>query len=216
MEDFNEVWGKIKKYWQNYFQETEVFIDENENILVFKIKEMFVILGYLHFLGSRRLSISASHFTDFIKLIINTVDKSYTPNKIFLLCNRNLSEISHVNEILTLPDDVEYYYVDYNWFYETINFKVENKIKSAEHCKSTLEFKKPWYHKKNIQVITDSRFEDWDKWQNNNYEREWYDFNEIEKFDTIWNVTSIISISEIYIDDRFIFGFYVVWKNDIS
>ena len=81
----------------------------------------------------------------------------------------------------------------------------------GEHLEQT---NKPWYHKKAIKVITDSRFENWEKWSKNNYEREWYNFDEYDKFDSNWDIVSIISCSSIYIDDRFLLGFYVVWKNE--
>ncbi len=212
MEKLNDTWEQIKNYWRNKFHQREVFKDENEHIIVFKSMDIYIILGYLHFQST--IGISASYHIDFINFIKKLGTKSYNPFKIYLLCNHNLSKIDTPSDILTLPDDVEYYFVDYNSFYETINFELENKIKSAKHSQYLIEFNKPWYHKKNIQVINDSRFEDWDKWAIKEYNREWYEYSDIEKFEADWEISSIISVSEIYIDDRFIFGFFVVWKNN--
>ena len=44
----------------------------------------------------------------------------------------------------------------------------------------------PWHHKKGIPVITDSRFDDWNKWSDQGYTREWYDWNEDERFDCFY------------------------------
>ena len=202
-------WEKIKNYWRNQFHQTELYTDENEHIIVFKDNDTFTILGYLHY--NDCFWMSAREHIDFINFIKKLGNKYYTPFKIYLLCNCNLSKIKKSSEILSLPNDVDYYYVDYNWFYETIEFKLENPIQSAKHSQNWEHINKPWYQKKGIPVITDSRFEDWGKWARQKYKREWYQWNEDEKFESYWDINSIMSLSEIYIDERLL-GFYLVWK----
>lgn len=206
-------WEKIKEYWRNKFSQTEIYTDENEHIIIFKSNDNFIILGYLHCQG-RYMSVNGHiNFINFIKKFGN---KNYNPFKIYLLCNYNLSNMENSRELLSLLNDVEYYYVNYNSFYETIDFKLEDKTQLVKQSNNLKKTHKQWYFNRHIQVITDSRFEDWGKWANKNYEREWYSSYEDEKFDSYWGIDSIISVSEIYIDDRFLLGFYLVWKYDGS
>ncbi|MEB2776483.1 hypothetical protein SYJ56_14265 [Algoriphagus sp. D3-2-R+10] len=73
------------------------------------------------------------------------------------------------------------------------------------------EREKPWFHKKGIPVLSDSRFENWNKWSRMGYEREWFDFYEVDRFDDFH--TNMIFIHEFYIDEKLL-GFYLVWKLD--
>lgn len=108
-----------------------------------------------------------------------------------------------------LPSDVEYYFVDYNSFHETISFKLEDKNDAAKNVKPETPI---WYRRQGIKVIEDSRFEDWKKWATQKFEREWYDWNDLEKFEDNWGLwTGSRNIIIIYIDERLL-GFYLVWK----
>lgn len=202
-------WEQIKNYWRKEFRQTEIYTDENEHIIVFESNDTFTILGYFHY--NDCFWMSAHDHVDFIDFIKKLGNKSYNPFKIYLLCNCRLSKIKKPNEILSLPTDVEYYHVDYNSFYETIEFKLENQIQSAKHSHSIQQSKIPWHHKKGIPVITDSRFDDWDKWATKGYKREWYDWHEDERFDYFF-YQMVLSGVEWYIDDNRLLGFYVVWK----
>jgi hypothetical protein len=73
---------------------------------------------------------------------------------------------------------VEYYHVDYNSIFNTKEFKLENKIESAKHSLNWQQIMIPWHHKKGIPVIKNSRFDDLDKLSDQEYFREWYDWNE--------------------------------------
>ena len=212
MKNLNDTWKLIKSHWREEFNHNEIFTDENEHIIIFKNKEMFIILGYLHI--NNNFGISASDFIEFIDFMEKLGKKNYNPFKIHLICNYSLSQTLKSSEILILPGEIDYTYVDYNSFHGTISFKPEDKTLSAKHSKDKEEFNKPWYHKKHFKVITDTRFEDWEKWSLKNYEREWFESNEIQKFDSTWDIQRIFSTLEIYIDDRFIFGFFVVWRDD--
>jgi hypothetical protein len=201
-------WEQIKNHWRNEFHQTEIYTDENEHIIVFKNNDTFTMIGYLHYHNC--FWMSAREHIDFIDFIKNLGNKRYNPFKIYLLCNCNLSKITKSSEILSLPNDVDYYNVNYNWLYETIEFKLENQIQSAKHSYDWEQIKKPWYFKKGIPVITDSRFEDWHKWALKGYNREWYDWNEDERFD-YWYYQMALANIDWYIDERLL-GFYVVWK----
>jgi hypothetical protein len=204
-------WEQIKNHWRNEFHQTEIYTDEKEHIIVFKSNDTFTILGYLHY--NDCFWMSAREHNDFIDFIKKLGDKSYNPFKIYLLCNCNLSKIKKSNEILSLPNDVDYYYVYYNRFYETIEFKLENQIQSAKHSYNWEQINIPWYHKLGIPVISDSRFEDWGKWSRKGYKREWYDWHENERFEAYWGpaIGYINNFSEVYIDERLL-GFYLVWE----
>jgi len=204
-------WEEIKNYWRNEFKQTEIYRDENEHIIVFKKDDEFILLGYLHY-NSVKSFMSGKDFIDFIDFIKKLGNENYVPFKIYLLCNNYLSNISNPNQISSLPNDVNYYHVNYNKFYKTIEFKLEDIVKSAENSRTWEYANKPWYHKKHIPVITDSKFENWEEWSRRGYKREWYEITEYDKFDSNWDIGSIISASSVYIDDRFIWGFYVVWK----
>lgn len=203
-------WEQIKNHWRNEFHQTEIYTDENQHIIVFKNNDSFTILGYLHYDDCFWMS-SYEHI-DFINFIKKLGNKSYYPFKIYLLCDCHLSKIKKSNEILSLPNDVDYYYVNYNWFYETIEFKLENQIQSAKESYNWKQIDKPWYHKLGIPVITDTRFKDWGKWSSAGYEREWYDWQEDERFEAYWGlyIGYINNFSEVYIDERLL-GFYLVW-----
>lgn len=120
-----EPWEKIKNYWRNKFQLTEICVDENEHIIIFKKNDIFILLAYLHYSSnpSRFLTDTIGDRIDFIKDISNT---NYSPFKIFLLCNSSLSIVKESSEILSLPNDVEYYYVDYNWTFDELEIIQEN------------------------------------------------------------------------------------------
>ncbi len=202
-------WENIKNYWREEFCQTEVYTDENEHIIIFKNNNTFIILGYFHYQDC--FWMSAREHIDFIDFIKKLGMESYNPFKIYLLCNCKLSKIKKPNDIFSLPNDVEYYYVDYNSIFNTIEFKLENKIESARHSQNWQEIMMPWHHKKGIPVITDSRFEDWNKWSDQGYTREWYDWNEDERFDYFY-YQMVLARLEWYIDDSRLNGFYIVWK----
>jgi hypothetical protein len=201
-------WDKIKNHWRNQFDQTEIYTNEDEHIIVFKDNNTSIIIGYLHY--NSCFWMSSSDVLNFIEFLKKIGNENYNSFKIYLLCNCNLSKITKPNEILSLPKDVDYYYVNYNWFYETIEFKLEDTVKSAKNSYDWQEIKKPWYHKKGIPVFEDSRFDDWDKWRERGYEREWYDWNEDERFDQFY-FQMITANIDWYIDSRLL-GFYLVWK----
>lgn len=199
-------WEEIKNYWRNEFHQNEIYSDEIEHIITFKQSDdSVIIIGYLHY--ESKFWMSANDFIDFIR---NLGIKSSNSYKIFLLCNEHLSSIKKAYDILTLPQDVEYYYVDYNYIFETIKFKHESRVKAAEDSHSWEKINIPWYQRKGIPVITDSRFDDWNIWAAKGFEREWYDLGEDERFD-YWYYHMVLADVEWYIDERLL-GFYVVWK----
>lgn len=206
-------WEQIKNHWRNEFHQTEIYSDENEHIIIFRNNDTFTILGYLHS-SNNCFWLSAGEFIDFIDFIQKLGNNSYNPFKIYLLCNCRLSKIKKSSEILSLPNDVDYYYVDYNWFYDEIEFKLENKIQSAKQSYDREQINIPWYHKKGIPIITDSRFEDWDKWLSKGYKKEWYAWNEDEKFEADWGLCFgfINNFSKAFIDERLL-GFYLIWED---
>ena len=116
---------------------------------------------------------------------------------------------------MTLPDDVKYYYVRHGISSDNgryIELDPESRISAAK--KSRL-WGPEWYHRQGIQVITDSRFTDWDKWALLGYQREWYKFFEKEEFERKQDSYYVSDFSEEYIDERLL-GFYYVWKRQVS
>ena len=57
-------WEKIKAHWRKEFNKVEIYVDENEHILIFKEKNEFIILGYLHY--NDKFWTSAQHIIDFL------------------------------------------------------------------------------------------------------------------------------------------------------
>jgi hypothetical protein len=202
-------WELIKNHWRNEFRQTEIYTDENEHIIVFKIHDTYVLIAFYYY--DKCSWMSADRHIDFIDWIKKLGFKSYNPFKIYLLCNCRLSRIKKSNAILSLPNDVEYFYVDYNSFYETIELKLEDQIESAKQSQIWEQIYKPWHHKKGIPIINDSKFDNWDKWTENGYRREWYNWNENERFDYFFD-QNVSSVAEWYIDDSKLMGFYIVWK----
>lgn len=208
------MWGKIKDYWRNEFLQPEIYVDDYEEIIAFKqTVDSVILIGYLQFKHSDSIRVleylgpSVNHFFDFIEFLKNFGNKNYNSFKIIILCDTNISKIKIASDIMALPKDVEYYYVEYNHHLDKISFKLENLTESAERLKlSNLR----WYYRKNIQIIEDSRFEDWSKWSTEGYQREWFKRDEEEKFDSLYWQFSELDIEQ-YIDDR-LFGFYMVWK----
>jgi hypothetical protein len=205
----NIIWGKIKEYWRNEFHQSEIYCDENENIIVFNHNDnSTIIIGYLH--ATSKYASFVSSTREFIDYIKKSGSINYRSYKIYMLCNYRLCDFGPSSDIRTLPSDVEYFFVDYNPSYDTINIKSENLINAEEVSDHNNQ---PWYYRKGIEVITDSKFKDWEKWEIKGYNREWYDFNQIDEFEATWNISTMISADEIYVDERLL-GFYIVWKLD--
>lgn len=193
-----KAWEKIKNNCRDKLHQSEVYSDDNKNIIVFNREgDSVIIIGYLYYTGSRSLSIPARDIVDFIDYIKKLGNENYNSYEIFILCDFRLSRVGKANEIMSLPKDVKYVYVDYNQYYDTIEFKFENQLKAAELNEQN---KIPWYGRMGIPVITDSIFQDWDKWVKRGYNREWFDWNDKERFDDWYD--DMIPCFEWYIDER--------------
>lgn len=204
-------WEQIKGHWRNEFHKSEIYTDEDSHIIVFKSNDKYTIIGYLQY--NDCFWISARDYIDFIDFIKNLGNKSYNPFKIYLLCNCHLYKIKKPNEIESLPNDVDYYYVNYNWLDETIKFKRENQTESAQHSRSWEQINKRWYQKLGIPILTTSKFDDWERWSRKGYKREWYEWYEKERFESYWGrlIGYNNNFSEVYIDEG-IWGFYLIYK----
>lgn len=202
-------WEQIKNHWRAEFSQTEVYTDENEHIIVFKSYDTFILIGYLHY---RYCSgITSDYVIEFIDFIKNLGNRNFKPFKIYLLSNCKLSKINEPSEILSLPCDVQYYYVNFNSFYDSIKLDLENRIESAKNLQNLEKFNISWYYNRNIPIISDSRFEEWEKWEVNGYRRKWFNKHEVEKFDDFIDQFDFTEI-EWYLEDRNLLGFYIIWK----
>lgn len=204
-----KFWETIKDHWRSEFRQTEIHTDEKEHIIVFKSQDTFLLIGYFHYRDCS--SISAHDLIDFIGFIKNLGVESYNPFKVYLLTNCKLYKIKKPSEILSLPNDVEYYFVNFNWFYKSIKIELEDRIESAKNRQNLEKINIPWYLKRNIPLIPDSRFEEWEKWSVNGYMREWFYYHEVERFDNFLDQFDQTEI-EWYLDDSKLKGFYFIWK----
>jgi hypothetical protein len=205
MDRLNIIWEKIKNYWRIELHESEIYCDDNENIIIFnQSDDLKIIIGFQYTEG--RFASNISHTKEFVGELRKLGSENYSSFKIYIITNYSLSNFGEPSDIMSLPSDVNYFCVRYNSYNETFIIEPENLSKSAEISYG----RNPWYYHKGIEVITDSRFEDWDKWERKGYKRRWYNCQQEEKFDQDWDELDIIRSEVIFIDEGLL-GFYVVW-----
>lgn len=84
------------------------------------------MLAYLHYSSNNTSSLLTDTISDRIDFIKDLSNTNYSPFKIVLLCNSSLATIKKSNKILSLPNDVDCYYVNYNSFYDELEIILEN------------------------------------------------------------------------------------------
>ena len=223
-------WETIKKYWITEFNSEIVFSDDEEHILVFKINNEFIILCYLHFYIDRLKGVPKLDFFDFENFIKDVKDfgnKQFENYEIKFLSNRHLAEIKEPDKIKTLPKEIEYYHIEHNDFYNTLKVSKLDFDSVVKYSEYLVEKDRPWYYNKDIKVVSrpwyyskdievekgNLKYDDWGIWENRGYEREWFEYYEVERFDDFYIDIRIYLKMIVAIDDRTV-GFYLIWKDD--